>query len=555
MFGIVHNYGGNSNIYEPTPNLMLKSQVSNQILFGPYTEAQEILRQTLIAGSFDKVEFGKLAVELFSFERYQLAAMIFRHWTEQETTDPEPWSNLGLALSRAGELLSAQEALLKALEINPSYIAALNNLAGVYQFLGEYDSQLRVAQLAIKIQPDSAVAMNNFGTALLEHGRLEEAKVAFQKSIFLDSGYFEPRFNLARVASDQERHLDAIEFLESALNGPFSKIRHYREMIEYHLSFEYLILGRLHEGWNFYERGFANSISPKIARMPHRKIGVPLWNGEPLSQGEHLMVWREQGVGDEIRFASLIPLLPQSVRNNLVLECDQRLVNLFARSMPEVRVRAESQTTNDFSYHLPIGSLPRLLMSSVDILRDASPLLHPDPSDVAKFAARLAEFKHKKLIGICWRSHKLSATRNKKYTALEDWQSVLSIPGAVYVNLQYGECEEEIQQVESALGIRILRWPDLDMMNDFSGVAGLIKNLDLVVSISSAVVPLAGAVGTPTICMTRQNWVLLGEANIYPWFPSVKPIVVPHGEAMAAALPKVEEQIGTLQVLNTRQGQ
>jgi hypothetical protein len=201
---------------------------------------------------------------------------------------------------------------------------------------------------------------------------------------------------------------------------------------------------------------------------------------------------------------------------------------------------------NDFDYHLPIGSLPRLLMSSVDVLRDAPPLLHPDHADVAKFADRLAEFRGNKLVGICWRSHKLSATRNKKYTALEDWRSILSIPGVVFVNLQYGECEEEIQQVERDLGIRILRWVDLDLMSDFSGVAALIKNLDLVISISSAVVPLAGAVAAPTLCMTYQNWVLLGEKNYYPWFPSVTPVVVPHSQAMATALPSVEQRVRLL---------
>jgi hypothetical protein len=211
--------------------------------------------------------------------------------------------------------------------------------------------------------------------------------------------------------------------------------------------------------------------------------------------------------------------------------------------MPEVKVRSESQTMNDFDYHLPIGSLPRLLMSSVEVLRDAPPLLHPDPEDVAKFAGRLAEYRGKKLVGICWRSHKLSATRNKKYTALEDWRSILSTPGAMFVNLQYGECEEEIQQIERELGIRILRWPDLDLMNDFSGVAALIKNLDLVISISSAVVPLAGAVGVPTLCMTYQNWVLLGEKNIYPWFPSVTPVALPQSESIATALQMVEETL------------
>jgi len=263
-------------------------------------------------------------------------------------------------------------------------------------------------------------------------------------------------------------------------------------MLELQLGIEYLICGRIKEGWSLYEKGFSPAIPASLARGPQRQFSVPMWDGQSLSPGERLMIWREQGVGDEIRFAALIPLLPESVRNNLVLECDHRLVNLFARSMPEVTVRAESQTTNDFNYHLPIGSLPRLLMNSVDVLRDAPPLLRPDPIAVEKFATRLAEFNGKNLIGICWRSHKLSATRNKKYTALEDWHRVLSIPGTVFVNLQYGECEEEIQQVESALGIRVLRWPDVDLMNDFGGVAALIKNLGLVVSISSAVVPLAG---------------------------------------------------------------
>jgi hypothetical protein len=173
-------------------------------------------------------------------------------------------------------------------------------------------------------------------------------------------------------------------------------------------------------------------------------------------------------------------------------------------------------------------------------------LLHPDHADVAKFADRLAEFRGNKLVGICWRSHKLSATRNKKYTALEDWGGILSVPGVVFVNLQYGECEEEIQQIERELSIRILRWEDLDLMNDFSSVAALIKNLDLVISVSSAIVPLAGAVGARTLCMTYENWVLLGEKNNYPWFPSVTPIVVPPLQAMATALPSVEQRVRLL---------
>ncbi len=514
-----------------------------QIISGKFEESREILVELLDSEEFDTKVFGNLALQLFSVERYQLAALIFRRWTEIDVSNPEPWSNLGLALSRYGELHGAKEALLKALAIDSRYPAAVNNLAGVYQFLGEFESQLETAVLAVEIQPGSATALNNLGTALIENGRLSEAKTAFERSVAINPEYFEAAFNLARVASDEGKHHDAIDFLESSLDGQFAKVQHYRDMIEYHLSFEYLTVGRLREGWNLYERGFSSAISPKIARTPNRKFIKPMWDGRPLQSNERLMIWREQGVGDEIRFAALLPSLSDSVKKGLIVECDDRLVQLFERSLPGIEVRSEKQTVEDFDFHLPIGSLPRLLMSSAEVLRDAPALLQPDSSLVSKFTERLNAYKPRKIIGICWRSHKLSAARNKKYTALEDWYGILSTPGAVFVNLQYGECEAEILEAEHQLGIQILRWKDLDLMNDFSGVAALVKSLDLVISVSAAVVPLAGAVGTPTVCITYQNWVLLGEKHTYPWFFSVTPVLVHGTKPVSTALPFVQRWI------------
>lgn len=510
------------------------------------TDMTEKFTAFLRKESFDRNRFGRLAADLFSKEKCNLAAIVFDRWTQEEPLNPEPWSNLGLALSRCGELSSAVQALSRAHLIDPKYLPAINNLAAVYQLIGDYDNQLLMAQTAVDLDPSSALALNNLGTALLEHGRLPEAKASFVKSLAIDPRYFEAHFNLARVDSDEGRHDAAIQFLERAQTSVFANIQHYRAMIEYHLSFEYLTTGRLREGWELYERGFSSAISTRIARLPRRSFNVPVWSGEALKANERVMVWREQGVGDEIRFAALIPLLPQSIQNNLLLECDERLENLFARSMPQLKVRSHLKTASDFHYHLPIGSLPRLLMGTADVLRDSPELLYPDPTDVEIFSTRLSAFRGKKLVGICWRSHQLSAARNKKYTELRDWYEILATPNIVFVNLQYGDCEGEIRHIESALGIAILRWDDLDIMNDFNSVAALLKNLDMVVSVSSAIVPLAGAVGAPTICMTHQNWILLNEKDKYPWFSSVKPIVVPLGEPIATALPKVQNLICSL---------
>jgi tetratricopeptide (TPR) repeat protein len=529
--------------------MTISPELMHLLLAGNPASAEAALCHFLEGDDCQLDDLAELGVQLVPRGHFELATLVFAKWTEATPNNSEPWTNLGLCLSRQKRLQEARSVLEYALEINPDYLPAMNNLGEVYQELGEHELQMKNCLQAVSKYPNSALAFNNLGSAFVERAMFDEAKYAFETCLLLDPLSFEAKFNLAKVASRAGNHQEAISYLENTKANNLAKSQRQSDMLDLQLGIEYLICGRIKEGWELYEKGFSPAIPASLARGPQRQFSVPMWDGHSLLPAEHLMIWREQGVGDEIRFAALLPLLPQSVRNNLILECDHRLVKLFARSMPEVAVRAESQTKSDFDYHLPIGSLPRLLMNSVEVLRDAPPLLNPDPTDVEKFASRLAEFKDKKLIGICWRSHKLSATRNKKYTALEDWRDILSIPGAVFVNLQYGDCEEEIQQIERELGIHILRWADLDLMNDFSGVAALIKDLDLVVSVSSAVVPLTGGVGVPTICMTHQNWVLLGETNIYPWFPSVIPVVVPHGEAMAAALPVVEEWVrGLIQV-------
>jgi tetratricopeptide (TPR) repeat protein len=523
--------------------MTISPELMHLLLAGDPARAEIALSRFLESDAWQLDDLAELGVQLVPRDHFALATQVFAKWTEVTPNNPEPWTNLGLCLSRQKRLQDARSVLEYALEIKPDYLPAMNNLGEIYQELGEHDLQMKNCLQAVKQHPNSALAFNNLGSAFVELAMFEEAKAAFNKCLLLDPSSFEAQFNLAKIASRTGDSQLALEYLETAKAQNAGKNQRQSDMLDLQLGIEYLICGRLKEGWALYEKGLSPAIPSSLARGPQRQFSVPMWDGQNLLQNERLMIWREQGVGDEIRFAALIPLLLESVRNSLVLECDHRLVNLFSRSMPEVRVRAESQTRSDFDYHLPIGSLPRLLMHSVYVLRDAPPLLKPDPRDVEKFAGRLAEFKDRKLVGICWRSHKLSPTRNKKYTALEDWRRILSIPGAVFVNLQYGECEEEVRQVEIELGIRILRWPDLDLMNDFSSVAALIKSLDLVVSVSSAVVPLAGAMSAKTVCMTYQNWVLIGQQEYYPWFPSVTPVILSHREPISAGLPLVEERI------------
>lgn len=183
----------------------------------PDAQAEATLASALEGGQLSKADMGELAADLFGAGRYSMAMMLFARWTELEPLNPEPWSNLGLCLSRTGKLVDARTVLEHALDMAPGYAPALINLCPVYQYLGEHELQLEKAAEAVKLQSGSALAFNNLGTALLDLGRLSEAKVAFEASRSIEPGNFEAGFNLARVASDEGRHTEALAFLENAL--------------------------------------------------------------------------------------------------------------------------------------------------------------------------------------------------------------------------------------------------------------------------------------------------------------------------------------------------
>lgn len=528
--------------------MALSSDVSHAILSGPLARAEQVLRVLLPEISGDFASLGYLGAGLVRRGRYGLASLVFLHWTEQTPDNPEPWSNLGLCLTRQRQFADARTVLEHALALRPDFYPAINNLCEVYQELGDHSAQLLNALEGVRHQPSSSQAFNNMATALLENGRIEEAAHAFETSLMLDPNSFEARFNLAKIADDRGDSDKALQHLDKlcAIDAPTDSRR--KALIEYLLSFQYLESGRLKEGWAFYEHGFSPLIPRSFTRGPDRQFNVPRWDGTPLRPDQTLMIWREQGIGDELRFAAVLPELVH-VGGRIIIECDPRLVDALQRSLPTFHVRpspssAKAETisneTADYDFQLPMGSLAGLYMQSSEIFDRLGGYLQPSVFQIAKYAQRLSAFDGVKKIGICWRSHQLSATRNKKYTMLEDWHEILSTPNTVFVNLQYGDCEQELVEAERRHGIKILRWSDTDLKNDLEAVMGLMQNLDLVISPSTAVVPIAGAIGRQTIFIGHPTWVMLGERERYPWFLTVHPLLVDKILPVASGLPKAK---------------
>jgi tetratricopeptide (TPR) repeat protein len=521
----------------------------NMALFtGDEAQAESLLAKRLQEPSLTLAEMGELALQFFQSARYTLAAMVFAKWTEREPENPEPWTNLGYALLKQNKVNDALALTVHALALRSNYFPAMANLCDIFLQLGMLDQQLDIAQRCVAVQPYSCVAHNNLGTALWHSGQVVEAKQAFQESFRLDPHYFEARLNLGKLMSDEGQHAEAMaEFENLLLNNMLD--RPTREVVEFYLGFEYLNAGRLQEGWRFYERGFSASVPPLLARNPSRTFGVPRWQGEVLQSHQKLLIWREQGIGDELRFLSLLQKLNVD-QSHWIIETDPRLVDVLQRSFPLAAVRVEKSAAEDLlpheGYHIPVGSLPVVVMSSTQQFPSLHGYLQVSPWQGGRFSQRLSSYAGKTKIGICWRSHKTNAVRNKKYSALKDWHDLLSLPNTCFVSLQYGDAEQEIAEVEQALGISILRWPDVDLKDDLEAVLGLMHNLDHVVSTSTAVVPLAGALGRPTVFLGHASWVLLGQSNHYPWYSSVTPVLVPRSEPVSSGIGRVAERFRRL---------
>lgn len=285
-------------------------------------------------------------------------------------------------------------------------------------------------------------------------------------------------------------------------------------------------MGDFEEGWPLYDA--RHGLVAKN-RAPEPLRDVALWEGEPLD-GRPLALWGEQGVGEEILFATLAPEMAVQARAEggaLSLVVDPRLAPLFARSFEGIDVRPnapEAPWAGPLpALKAPLGSLGPALRPTAASFPAPSARLTADPERRAAMRDWLAGLPGRLRVGISWRST-MTRAADKKSIPLERWKPVLKTPDVSFVDLQYGEVEEDLAAARRASGVEIAQAPGLDKKDDLDGLAALIAELDMVVTISNVTAHLAGAVGTPvTLMLARSHfwyWGYRGEPACR-WYPGM----------------------------------
>ncbi|ALG73290.1 hypothetical protein VY88_24060 [Azospirillum thiophilum] len=427
-----------------------------------------------------------------------------------------------------GELMDRPEDAVAAHRIATALVPAaadtLSNLGGALHKIGRFGEAERLLDRATRCDPNLAAAWTNRGNALAALGRVAEAELCHRAAIDHAPSFAEAHGNLACLLQRQNRRTEALAAFDAALEAdPKYAQGHYNRSL--------LLLeeGALRAGWTGHEWRFG---TPEF-QSQRRKFSMRPWRGENIA-GRRLLVWREQGVGDEILFASCYE---EAMRRagRLVIECDRRLIPLFSRSFPDADLRSESADPRDVDVQVAAGSLPRLLRADLKRFPGRPSWLVPDPALVERWRQRLSALGPGLRVGIGWRSQLMTADRKAAYVMLEHWGAVFAVPGVVFINLQYGDCEAELRAAEARFGVTIHRWADLDLKDNFDNAAALAANLDLVISPAMSAGELAGALGVPVWRFGMRDWTQLGTA-VRPWFPSMRLFQPSPGEGLEATL-------------------
>jgi len=435
--------------------------------------------------------------------------------------DPKILFALGHTAGALGLPQPAEAFYRRVLEIEPGRIEALVNLANLLRSNGQFEAAITLLEPAIA--SGSADVALTLGSAWREKGDEANAVRCYRMALDLQPGFVPALVNLADLLCDAGDRAQARTLYDLAIKADPGNAQ-----AKLNRAILHFLNGDLKDGWRDYEARL--SVPGKVPATEQR---LPSWAGGSLKR-TRLLVRAEQGVGDQILFASLIPELQARARaegGSIILECEPRLVALFARSFPGVTVKpAVLKTVNGqvVAEHgwlkqaggatatIPMGSLPKYLRPRIESFPAPRAFLTPDVNDVAQWKNRFGE----NAIGLCWRSGRSGGHRSIQYAPLEAWAAFIrKVPGTP-VCVQYDATPDEIAALEAMSGRTIMVPDGIDQKQELDRACALLSALETIVTAPTAVSWLSAGAGVPTFkILYDTSWTALGQ-SCEPFAPS-----------------------------------
>ncbi len=406
---------------------------------------------------------------------------------------------------KANQFLEAETLCRKILQIDSKNSVALYLLGLIADKMGQTEEAIHLLKQAILINPMVTAFQGNLGNLLKKQGKLEEAIQCYQQVLCLDPHSIEAYNNLGNIFKAQGQLELAITYFQQAIvlkpDWPIA-----------HLGYSLTLLkkGEFSLGWLEYEWRFKNN------EISTPQLKQPRWDGTPLA-GRTLLIHWEQGFGDTIQFSRYLTLI---TGGKLIFVIPSALALLFA-NLPQVdTIIAHNQLDKepDITYDIwiPLLSLPQHFATTLNNIPAAVPYLHPNLFKVKQWQQRLAQNHFK--IGIVWAGNPNHQDDRNRSCSLTYFAKLAKLPHVTLFSLQIGVAAN--QPVPQGMNLVSLT----PFLKDFSDTAAVIANLDLIISVDTAIAHLAGAIGQPVWVLLHFNsdWRWLVEREDTPWYPTMR---------------------------------
>jgi tetratricopeptide (TPR) repeat protein len=446
--------------------------------------------------------------------------------------DPHVLFALGNTAKALGMPKPAEIFFRQVLAIAPERVEALMNLANLLRANGQPASARALLEPALDRNPESAEIWLTLGSTLREMGDADAAEAHYRKALDLKPNSATALANLADMLAQKGDHAAAFLLYGRAIrNAPNNaQARLNRAVL-------YLLTGNLKQGWRDYAARLAIP-----GKAPHYDHGLPAWKGGSLN-GKRLLVTAEQGVGDQLMFASMIRDLAARANaegGSIVLECEPRLVPLFERSFDDVTVRASRMENRGGAVHaqygwlksvggadiaVEMGTLPLHLRDEIAKFPKSNTFLDADEIEVLNWQRTLSSVAEGPFIGVCWRSGKLTSGRALNFARLEQWATFIRAMPGTPVCVQYDATGNEIEMLGELSGKTVVVPAGIDQKQELDRACALMSALDAVVSAPTAVSWLSAGAGVPTYKLQRDaGWTSFG-CDYEPFAPAARCIV------------------------------
>ncbi len=452
-----------------------------------------------------------LGIIAFQLKKYDVAFDFISKAIENKPEAPQFHYNCGLVLVAMKRQDEAIRAFQQAIQYKPDYADAYYNLALALKEQQQFEDAIENFEQSIRFHSDNADAYYNLGNTHKSLNHHEAAAESYNKAINGNPNFAKAYNNLAFVQQEQGHIKKAIENYRQAIHLK-------PEFVEAHwnLSLALLLNGEFKEGWKEHEWRFLRA--KRNSNYPYR-FGIPPWDGS-FFEGKRLFVHCEQGLGDTIQFIRYLPFVKDR-GGKVFFETFTPLINLL-KGFPGidelVELSPDRSLPESCNFYLPLMSLPYIFGTTIDTIPSDLPYIVSGYQKVEQWKTRMSGKGFK--VGIVWAGKPEHENDRNRSCALESFATLALIPGLKLYGLQKGSAARQI----GSLGGRMNLVNFDHELADMSETAAAIDNLDLVISVDTAVAHLAGAMGKPvwTLLPFAPDWRWLLNRDDSPWYPSMR---------------------------------